>query len=324
MPSFLDSLRTETHEWTESLWDPELGGFRQNAEVGANLLSTTDVAWLRYATNDPDLCSGHSAAWIAYLQNSQSPETGIISYRSAGQGHSDGHAFWHTVRALNILGADILHFPGHQRGATTVDGLKAWFDAVDWDGPASNHHGVLGLVPLVVSLEDPALAKTFYEKLAEQQNGTSGAWPRPEPNISRTFAYSVLHVAVGTVPPHAACMLDTILSLQDANGFWGNEPHFHTMDAAYLLVRIPRLIAHRQADSVRTLVRLADALLYFWGENRSRVMQNPHWALSIVHTFGLLQEAFPERFPSEWPFRFDWDRPAMYHCDVIASYGVRR
>jgi hypothetical protein len=39
--------------------------------------------------------------------------------------------------------------------------------------------------------------------------------------------------------------------------------------------------------------------------------------LAIVHTFGLLQEAFPDRFPSERPFRFDWDKPSMYRCDVI-------
>ena len=319
MPDFLDDLRTEIHEWTESLWDPEVGGFRQNAEVGANLLSTTDVAWLRYATNDPDFSAGHAAEWISYLQNSQDPETGLISYRSAGQGHSDGHAFWHTVRALKVLGADILRFPEHLRGATTVDGLRAWFDAVDWDGPASNHHEVLGLVPLIVSLEDPALAEAFYERLAEQQNKTTGAWPRPKPNISRTFAYTVLHVAVGAVPPHADRMLDTILSLQDSAGFWGSEPHFHTMDAAYLLVRIPNLIVHRHGDAMRALERLAEALLDFWRQNRHRVMQNPHWALSIVHTFGLLQEAFPERFPSERPFRFDWDLPGMYHCDVIAQ-----
>jgi hypothetical protein len=39
--------------------------------------------------------------------------------------------------------------------------------------------------------------------------------------------------------------------------------------------------------------------------------------LAIVHTFGLLQEAFPDRFPSERPYRFDWDKPAMYRCDAI-------
>jgi hypothetical protein len=56
---FLNELRDKIHAYTESLWDDKEGGFRQNAEIGVNLLSTTDVAWLRYATNDPDIGGKH-------------------------------------------------------------------------------------------------------------------------------------------------------------------------------------------------------------------------------------------------------------------------
>ncbi|MFT5469289.1 MAG: hypothetical protein ACI8UO_004407 [Verrucomicrobiales bacterium] len=34
-------------------------------------------------------------------------------------------------------------------------------------------------------------------------------------------------------------------------------------------------------------------------------------------SYGLLQEAFPHRFPSQRSYRFDWDKSAMYQCDVI-------
>jgi hypothetical protein len=29
------------------LWDPQAGGYRQNEAVGVNLMSTTDIAWIR-------------------------------------------------------------------------------------------------------------------------------------------------------------------------------------------------------------------------------------------------------------------------------------
>ena len=97
---FLDALREKIHRWTESLWDPGKGGFPANAAIGVNLMSTTDVAWMRYAVNDPDLAGGHRDAWVRWLQQVQDPETGIVRYdpRDGGLVHSDGHALWQTVR----------------------------------------------------------------------------------------------------------------------------------------------------------------------------------------------------------------------------------
>ena len=40
---------------------------------------------------------------------------------------------------------------------------------------------------------------------------------------------------------------------------------------------------------------------------------------AIVHTFSLLQKAFRDDLPSERPHRFDWDKPSMYYCEVIAK-----
>ena len=92
--AFLDRLREKIHTWTASLWDPKAGGFRRNNRIGANLMSSTDMAWMRYAVNDPDLFGEHRDAWIRYLQNSQNAEAGRLSYGPgpAGQGHPDGHA----------------------------------------------------------------------------------------------------------------------------------------------------------------------------------------------------------------------------------------
>ena len=286
-------------------------------------MSTTDAVWMRYAVNDPDPAAGHRDAVVAYLQQCQDPVTGKVCHDPgpAGQGHSCGHALWQTVRALNLLGADLAHFPHHLRGAVTPDGLERWFDAVDWDGPASNHHEVLALSPLLASLDDPQWTEVYFRKIGAQQDPATGAWPRSRVNISRTFAYTALHRAAGRMPRNPERMLDTILSLQRPDGFWEAEPRFLTMDCIYLLVRPARVLGHRRAEADRALARVSAALAEFHRLHGARVRENPHSMSAIVHAFALLQEAFPEDHPSRAPFRFHWDRAESYYSEVVAREG---
>ncbi|MGI5819605.1 MAG: hypothetical protein ACOX9R_16090 [Armatimonadota bacterium] len=322
----LDALRDTVCAWTESLWDRRTGGFRHNAQIGPNVMSTTDVVWMRYAVNASDLAAGHRDAVVACLQGYQDPVTGKVCHDPgpAGQGHSCGHAFWQTVRALNLLGADLLHFPHHLRSALTVEGLERWFDAVDWDGPTSNHHEVLALTPLLASLDDPAWAETYFRKIGEQQDPTTGTWSRSRTNISRTFAYTALHRAAGRMPERPERMLDTILSLQRPGGFWEDEPRFLTMDCIYLLTRTARDLGYRRADADEALARAAAALADFLRTHGERLRENPHSMSANVHAFALLQEAFPEEYPGEAQFRFHWDRPEAYYSEVVARIGGDR
>lgn len=321
--SYLDHLRDTLHEWSSALFDPGSGGFRQNAEIGVNVMSSTDIAWIRYAVDDLDLPPAMREAWVGYLQRQQDPHTGEVRHAPgpAGQGHCDAHAFWQTVRALNILGGSLPHFPEHLRQAATPAGLRAWFARSDWHScRTSNHHNVLGLVPLLASLGDDEWTAEFMAQLAAQQSPDTGCWPRDKPNISRTFAYSVIHWATGALPPRPDRIVDTMLAMQRPTGLWdGPVAGFHTMDAACLLVRLPRQIDHRQHDSQAALERLADMLPGHLQANHEAFFGNPHRMLSQVHTLGLLQEQFPDRFASRRPWRFDWDNPAVYHCTVIAD-----
>ncbi len=322
----LDDLRDNVCTWTETLWDARTGGFCHNAQIGPNVMSTTDVVWMRYAANLPDLAAGRRDAVVTYLQGRQEPATGKVCHDPgpAGQGHSCGHAFWQTMRALNLLDADLLHFPHHLRCAVTVEGLERWFDAVDWDGPDSNHHEVLALTPLLVSLDDPAWAETYFRKIGEQQDPETGAWSRSRVNISRTFAYTALHRAAERMPARPERMLDTILALQRPDGFWEKEPRYLTMDSIYLLTRPARELRYRRAEADRALTRASDSLIDYYQRHNERLRENPHTMSAIVHAFALLQEAFPERHPGTAQFRFHWDRPASYYSDVIAREGTKQ
>jgi len=324
----LDRLAERIGRWAEVLWEPVgdgAGGFRMNNEVAVNLLSSTDLAWILYAIGLEDPGGQWRPAWVRFLRSRQEPATGRFEYEPhAGTRLSSGHAFWHTVRALNILGGDLLHFPHYLRDVAAPAGLEAFFDAVDWSGPKSNHHEVLGLVPLLVNLARDDWTETFYRKLAEQQDPRTGTWPRGGAvDISRTFAYSTLHLATGRMPDRPDAILDAILSLQRDDGLWPGGAGFLTMDSAYLLVRLPAVIGHRQADAVEALLRLRDAMARLVETGLDQVLCSTHRTLGVVQTFSLLQEAFGEAYPSERRWRFDWDRPAFYRSKRIAD-GLRR
>ena len=91
------------------------------------------------------------------------------------------------------------------------------------------------------------------------------------------------------------------------------------MDSAYLLERIPELIDYKKKESMVALDSLANALTLFWHQQKKRFMQNPHRTLAIVHTFCLLQEAYPERFQSIKPFQFGWDLTSMLKSKTISQ-----
>lgn len=323
--TFLDALRDQLHDWSLALYDPASGGYRRNAEIGPNILSTTDVIWLRYAANDDDLGAPDRERVGRYIQGKQDPGSGKITHdpKPAGQGHSDGHAFWQAVRALRILGAQLAHYPAHLAPMLTPAGLDAWFAGFDWSGEPGerrgNHHEVLGLIPGIVSVADDALTDALFRNIAMQQNPLSGTWPRARTNISRTFAYTALHRSAGRLPRMPERILDEILRLQNAQGTWDTGlPGFGTMDSAYLLVRIPGIIGYREDDAIAALRRLSAAMRDVFAAEQPAILDNTHRTLAVTHTFGLLQEAFPDAYRSQRPYRFDWDKLDLYACEVIA------
>ncbi len=323
-PRLLDGFREALRPWCRSLFDAESGGFRQSEAIGPNVLASTDVVWLRYAAGEDDLGAPFPDRLIRYLQGVQDPATGRVAHDPGpgGQLHGDGHALWQTARALRLLGGELLHPPRHLLALASPEALSRWFASFDWGpGGSGNHHEVLGLAPLLASRPASDLVAAVLDQLGRQQDPRRGTWPRGAPaGISRTFAYTALHAAAGRVPDRASGIVDAVLALQRDNGLWDVErPHFHTMDAAYLLVRLPPQLGHRQADAVDALWRLAGATRRLVAEQAAAYAINPHAVLALTHTLGLLQEAFPDAFPSKPRFRFDWDDLSQYACAALAA-----
>lgn len=319
----LDEIREQALAWLISLWEEKdgCGAFRLSRRRPANLLSATDAAWLAYCLDGLPALASFRPGWIKWLQAKQNPDTGEVVHDpdpNGGYVHVRGHAFWHTIRALNILGAQLNTFPRYLRPVLTSAGLHAWFAA----NPRGNCHETLGLVPILASQNDAQWIEGFYAELGRQQDPVSGLWAGESDQMSHNFAFTALHCAVGRLPAH----LDKIIKLardfsQNAPfGTDGSCPGFKTMDATYMLVRLPRLAKQGQAEAQSALSKMACRFIDFFKNDWPAWDQrdnDTHRLLANLHTLGLLAEAFPEWFHCTRQWRFDWDRTEMYRCELI-------
>lgn len=111
--------------------------------------------------------------------------------------------------------------------------------------------------------------------------------------------------------------MDAMLALQEENGFWSGGPNFSTMDAVYLLSRLPKDIGWREDDSEAALHRVLNATIPYYETNSERIRQNTHQFSAAVQTLALLSEALGERFDTSYPWRFGWSNQAIWQCNVI-------
>jgi hypothetical protein len=110
-----------------------------------------------------------------------------------------------------------------------------------------------------------------------------------------------------------------MLRLQSEDGFWRerNHSYFSTMDAIYLLTRLPRLVGHREEEAMAALKRVKAPMAALYMRKEDELFGNTHGMLAVVHAIGLLSETFPEDFPVSEPWRFDWDKPDLFRCEFL-------
>jgi hypothetical protein len=313
-PRFLDAFREAAQAWSLELYDPASGGFRERTGATADLLTTADVIWLRYACHvrDTELGAPERAKILACLDAPLAGQT--------------GHKLWMATRALRILGGEPSRAPTRYDGIREAQAFAAHLRE-KFVAKGEHHHEMLGLLPLIVSSGDPRFLEAALQAMAETQ-GPHGRWPRDASrplDWSRTFAYTSLHLAVGRLPPHP----DAILAAMEGELTRGDRilasplGGYHHMDVLFVLVRLPAAMRHERTQEIREKIRrgLPEFRREFL-EKQERLADKPHHhMLAGAHILGLLQEAAPEELPAERPFRFDWDRLDLYECAVLKPHG---
>jgi len=317
----LNPIRTDLITWAESLWLDDVGAFRDGDAPEASLPGSLFIAYILYSIDGLDEISVDREKWVGWVQSQQSEKDGSFGFPPpiGSSRPRRGIALWNAVRGLGILGSQISRFPEYQREAMTVDGLREWFEA--WTLLRDPHHEVLALAPTLASHPDQTWVEAFFDELADQQHSALGTWPKGHDpvNISRTFAYSLMHVGIGRLPQQATKIVDAMLDLQGADGFWHGRPGFSTMDAVYLLSKLSAATQWREADVQTALHRVTDALIPYYEANAENAKSDTHQFTAIVQTIALLSEALQERFTTSRPWRFGWDNAVFWRCSVVAD-----
>ena len=313
----LDTIRNDLINWADSLWLDGIGAFRNGNSPQPSLKSSLFMTYILYSMDALGVVACDRNRWRSWIQSQQDERDGSFVFPAVtwSRHPQRGHALWNAVRALNMLGGQILRFPVYQRSAMTTTGLKAWFKS--WERSKQSHHEVLALVPSLVSHPEENWVDEFFNQLAEQQDKTLGVWPKEKVSISRTFAYSLIHMGVGRLPPQPEKIVDAMLNLQKENEFWEERLGFATMDAVYLLSDLAEKIGWRVSAAKNALHRVMDALIPYYQRHVNSYKGDSHQLLAMVQTWALLSRALPERFITSHVWQFGWNESRFWQSKVI-------
>lgn len=315
----LNSIRDDLIGWAKSLWHENAGAFRNGNGSDAHLPGSLFIAYILYAVDGLNDTGIDIARWTAWIRAQQNEKDGSFAFPPpiGSSIPRKGIALWNAKRVLGILGGDLDRFPEYQREACTIDGLRDWFRG--WAALGDSHHEILALAPIAISHPDDAWRDTFFEELDDQQHPHLGFWPKGDkpPNISRTFAYTLLHLGMNRVPSNPEGIIDTILSLQSGDGLWQGGTGFSTMDAIYLLSRLPRRTGHREPDAKAALSKTADRVIPIFHDLDAQDRSDTHRFTAPVLALALLSQALPDRFTSSQVWRFAWEDPTFWKSGTI-------
>lgn len=316
----MDLLRRQTLEYLSDLWQEQEvgGGFRLRKEEPVGFSGTVDAAWIFYLLDAGEEIEHYKVAASEYIHHKRKAD-GRFCHDGYHHYICDAHAFHMAARALHIFGSGFRKLPEYTKPFLSVDYTEQWFRSIDWRSAASNHHEVVGLIPVMHAADDPEWEKMLFRNIAAQQDEATGAWCNKGSNvanISRSLAYTVLYAATGQVPPHAERLVETVLALQKENGFWEQScdfPEFYTMDAVYLIWRLGNMIGYPFEKRRDVLEKVSEAMIAYF--NRMPVDQiiTTHILQGNLHTIGLLSEALPEHYETKYRWKFDWEKDDIYH-----------
>lgn len=312
----LPKVRNRVLELCDSLRDEggPFGCYRGGRGRRTDLYSSTGVALMRAIMGEEltaTLDEPQRHAWIEHI-NSFAGATGGTYFDTFG--HSSFHANGNVIGALSVLGGR-QKFPVRLYDAfDTPEKVGPWLDAIDWprQWPASHLlWGGMGCFSFSRACT-PDWLDAMFAWLDVNLDPRTGWWKRgvtpadrqqPLGGGSHIWPLYQHHERVFPCPER---VVDGILALQLPNGRWNAvsdeaelKHHYLELDALYGLWLMPQWAPdYRRADIARSVYRYADLLEVQFADPRLMEL-HPHWVLSFVGSFGLLQRLLPERFEDE-------------------------
>ena len=186
----------------------------------------------------------------------------------------------------------------------SIEKIGPWLDQIDWKNQWGASHyfwGGMHCFSLSKTCSDEWLDAAFTW-LDSNLDSNTGWWRK---GIEHTDRNQPLGGGAHIWPiyehhnrkfPYPKKVIDSILEMQMKNGCWLRFPYYLDLDALYGLAYMQKLaIGYRSDDVLRAVEKYG---LVVKNSYEEFLNSNPdtHLLLSLVGTFGLLQQLLPDRF----------------------------
>jgi len=224
------------------------------------LYGVSDMACILYSLGALRPTEAERTEWAAAFQSLQNPDTGWLLEKEPS--HDPLHNTAFALAAMQLL--NLTPKLPVKMGPEYAD-PAAFLETLDWKTAVytESHKGagVGSIFALVPALGTKAWFDAYFAKCESLFDPHNGLMGREKPatgdsdQIGGTFHYSFLYNYFNRHMPYPEARIDTVLRLQQADGYWMATNHlWMTLDAIFLMTRTLRYAPHR-FDDVREVVR---------------------------------------------------------------------
>jgi hypothetical protein len=205
--------------------------------------------------------------WAGVFGSYQNPATGFLAERNPS--HTLLHNTAYALAAMQLF--DLLP-PRPPQIPAEMANIRSFLGTLDWRHNVyiDSHKGA-GLGSVYALSPSLCTSQWFHEyfsvceSLFDPNNGLMGLEKPPggdSDQIGGSFHYSFLFHHFNRRPPYPERRIDTVLRLQQPDGYWDPKNHlWMTLDAIYLMTRTVRYAPYRVADVAAAVRRAMDAVM---------------------------------------------------------------
>lgn len=272
---------------------------RTPGDAAPELYGVADMACILYTIGALRPDERARSEWAAAFQEFQNPTTGWLVEKDPS--HDPLHNTAFALASLQLL--DLAPRYPVRMGTMYAD-PAAFLATLNWrKGMYPESHkgaGAASILALVPELNDPAWFRAYFaacDHYVDPHNGLLGV-DKPaggdSDQIGGSFHYFFLYEAFNRQMPFPEQRIDTVLRLQQPDGYWMPDNHlWMTLDAIYLMTRTLRYCPHRFED-VRAVVRRTLGILMrdvYSPEGRAKTFTGKLAVHSVTAAISIAAEA---------------------------------
>jgi hypothetical protein len=231
------------------------------------LYGAADMACALYTIGALHPPEAERREWAGVFGSYQNPATGFLAERNPS--HTLLHNTAYALAAMQLF--DLLP-PRPPQIPAEMANIRSFLGTLDWRHNVyiDSHKGA-GLGSVYALSPSLCTSQWFHEyfsvceSLFDPNNGLMGLEKPPggdSDQIGGSFHYSFLFHHFNRRPPYPERRIDTVLRLQQPDGYWDPKNHlWMTLDAIYLMTRTVRYAPYRVADVAAAVRRAMDAVM---------------------------------------------------------------